>query len=282
MPLATVPYPAVDPVAFRIGPLAVHWYGLAYLAAFVYAALVARWLSRRWSLALDDDDLGAILLAAVVGVIVGGRLGYVVVYGGGSFLRDPLSVFALWDGGMSFHGGLVGILLAGYIVSRRLGMPMLTLWDLGAVGAPAGFALGRLANFVNGELWGRPTDVPWAMVFPGAGDVARHPSQLYEAVLEGFVLLAIMSALALRKPPRPRGELVGWLLALYGVFRIVAETFREPDMQLGFLAGGWLTMGMVLSAPMVIAGGALIVVARRRGLPQQGRSERFVQGGRSA
>jgi len=262
----------MDPVAIRLGPFAVHWYGLAYLAAFVSAALIARALIRRWSLALSDDDLLTILLAAIVGVVVGGRVGYVLFYGDGSYLRDPLSAFALWDGGMSFHGGLAGILVAGLVVSKRLGMPVLTLWDLGAVGAPVGFLLGRLANFVNGELWGRVTDAPWAMVFPGAGPLPRHPSQLYEAVLEGAVLLTIMVVLALRVPPRPRGELVGWLLALYGVFRIIVEMFREPDVQLGFLAGGWLTMGMLLSVPMVVAGAVLVMRARRLGLPQLGRS----------
>ncbi len=281
MPLAAVPYPSIDPVALRIGPLAIHWYGLAYLVAFVSAAAIARWLIRRWSLALSDDDLLSILLAAVIGVVAGGRLGYVVFYGDGAYLRDPFAVFALWEGGMSFHGGLIGILLAGWVVSKRLGMPMLTLWDIGAVGAPVGFALGRLANFVNGELWGRVADVPWAMVFPAAGPLPRHPSQLYEAALEGVVLLAIMIALALRMPPRPRGELVGWLLGLYGCFRIIAEFFREPDVQLGFLFGDWLTMGMLLSVPMVVAGAALIVTARRRGLPQLGRAVVAESGGES-
>lgn len=261
----------MDPVALRLGPIAVHWYGLAYLVAFVGAALVVRWLARRWSLALSDDDLLTVVLASVLGVVLGGRIGYVLFYGGGSFLANPLSAFTIWNGGMSFHGGLAGILIASVFVSKRLGMPLLTLWDLGAVGAPIGFFLGRLANFVNGELWGRVSDVPWAMVFPGAGPLPRHPSQLYEAVLEGAALLVVMVVLARRLPPRPRGELIGWLLALYGAFRISVEFFREPDIQLGFVAGQWLTMGMVLSVPMVVAGVALVVWSRRRGLPQEGR-----------
>lgn len=268
-----MPFPELDPVAFRIGPLSVHWYGLAYVATFVLCVVIARWLIRCWDIAIDDDDLLSILLAAVAGVIIGGRLGYVLVYGDGYYFANPADIFAVWDGGMSFHGGLVGIMTAGVIVGRKMGIPMLTLWDLGAVGAPTGFLLGRLANFVNGELWGRVTDASWGIVFPGAGPLPRHPSQLYEAVLEGAVILIVMIALATRRPPRPRGELIGWLLALYGVFRIIVEMFREPDAQLGFIAGGWATMGMLLSVPMVIAGVAMVRWARGAALPQQGRGD---------
>lgn len=273
MLLAEIAYPAIDPVALRIGPVAVHWYGLAYLGAFVFSALTARWLIRRWNLNLTDDDLVTIVLGAVIGVVLGGRLGYVLVYGGSHYLKNPLEALAIWDGGMSFHGGLAGILVAGYVVSRILRMPMLTLWDLGAVGAPSGFLLGRIANFINGELWGRVTTVGWGMVFPGAGALPRHPSQLYEAFLEGAVVLLVMLLLARRLPPRPRGELVGWMVMLYGIFRIVAEFFREPDVQLGFIAGDWLTMGMLLSVPMVVAGALLIRWASKRRLPQQGAAE---------
>lgn len=272
MILAEIAYPVIDPVAIRLGPVAVHWYGLAYLGAFVFSALTARWLIRRWDLNLTDDDLVTIILGAVIGVVLGGRLGYVLFYGGSYYLRRPVEAFAIWDGGMSFHGGLAGILVAGYVVSRVLGMPMLTLWDMGAVGAPSGFLLGRIANFINGELWGRVTTVEWGMVFPGAGPLPRHPSQLYEALLEGAVILAVMFALARRMPPRPRGELVGWMVMLYGIFRIAVEFFREPDVQLGFIAGDWVTMGMLLSVPMVIAGVALVAWARRVALPQAGSS----------
>jgi phosphatidylglycerol:prolipoprotein diacylglycerol transferase len=204
-------------------------------------------------------------------VIVGGRLGYVLFYGGGYYWAQPSRMLRIWDGGMSFHGGLIGILVAGAIVARVIGMPLLSLWDMGAVGAPVGFGAGRVANFVNAELWGRVTDVSWGVVFPGAGPLPRHPSQLYEAFLEGAVLLTVMLVLAWRLPPRPRGELIGWLLALYGAFRVLSEFFREPDPQLSFVFGGWATMGMVLSVPMVIAGISLIVWARSRNLPQQGR-----------
>jgi len=249
----------------------VHWYGLAYLAGFLASALIIRALARRWTLDLSGDDILNIVLAAVVGVIVGARLGYVLFYGAGFYWEQPARILRIWDGGMSFHGGLLGILIAGALVARSMGMPVLTLWDMGAVGAPVGFAAGRVANFINGELWGRVTDVPWGVVFPGAGPLPRHPSQLYEAALEGVVLLVLMLVLAWRLPPRPRGELIGWLLTLYGVFRIAIESVREPDAQLSFLAGGWLTMGMVLSVPMIVAGAYLIVWARREMRPQCGR-----------
>lgn len=268
MPLAALPFPHVDPIALQVGPLAVRWYGLAYLSGFVGAILIMRWLARRWDVVISDDDLLTVLLAAVIGVIAGGRLGYVLVYGRDFYLRHPSEIVAIWDGGMSFHGGLIGILVAGLIVSRIVHVPWLTLCDLGAVGAPIGFGLGRVANFINDELWGRPSSVPWAVVFPAADPaVGRHPSQLYEAFLEGAVLLVVMLVLARRLPPRPRGELLGWMLALYGVFRFSAEFFREPDVQIGFVAGG-VTMGQILSLPMIALGIFVILWARRRGVPE--------------
>ncbi len=266
MSLAALVYPGFDPIAFSVGPLQVRWYGLAYLAGFFVAAALLRYFSKRWDIELTWDDVTTILLWAVFGVLVGGRLGYVLFYGDGYYLKNPIEILAVWDGGMSFHGGLIGILLAGIPAARAVGVTWLTLCDLGAIGAPVGFGLGRLANFVNGELWGRVSDVSWAMVFPGAGVYPRHPSQLYEAVLEGLVLFAVMVVLARKLPPRPRGEMVGWLLALYGCFRISAEFFREPDTQLGFLAGDWMTMGMLLSLPLVIGGFWLVTWARRRQL----------------
>lgn len=270
MSVAAIVFPQIHPVAFSLGPLTVHWYGLAYLAAFVGSILLARWLVRRWQLNLSDDDLLTILLAAVIGVMLGARLGYVLVYGGGYYLENPLEILSVWDGGMSFHGGLAGILIAGAIVARMFRMPWLTLCDIGSVGAPIGFGLGRISNFINAELWGRATDVPWGVVFPDAGSLARHPSQLYEAALEGAVLFTVMLVLARKLPPRPRGEMLGWLLVLYATFRIFAEFFREPDAQLGFLLGG-VTMGQLLSAPMLIAGVWLVWWARKRQLPQLGR-----------
>ncbi len=259
--MASLAFPDIDPVAFSVGPFAVRWYGLAYVAGFVLAALVLRWLDRRWGVGLSTEQQIDIVLAAVIGLVVGARLGYVLFYGGPEYVRHPLKILATWDGGMSFHGGLIGILLAGWVVSRRLGVPFLTLADMGAVGAPIGLFLGRLANFVNGELWGRVTTVPWGVVFPGAGPLPRHPSQLYEAALEGLVLFCVMLALARKR--RPEGFYLGTMLGLYGVFRVVVEFFREPDVQLGFVAGPF-TMGQVLSVPVLLAGVGFIVRAYRR------------------
>jgi phosphatidylglycerol:prolipoprotein diacylglycerol transferase len=258
----------VNPVAFSLGPLSVRWYGLAYLLGFLGAFLLMRFFARRWDLGLSTDDYTTIMLCVVLGVFLGGRLGYCLFYESAYYVRHPLEIIAFWHGGisgMSFHGGFIGIIVGGFIAARLVKLPLLTLADLGAIGAPVGFGLGRLANFINGELWGRVSTVPWAIVFPAAGTAPRHPSQLYEAVLEGALLLTVMILLACKMPPRPRGELFGWLTLLYGGFRLVAECFRQPDAQLGFLAGGWLTMGMLLSVPMVLAGAALIIWARRRG-----------------
>ena len=185
MRLAAIAFPAIDPIAFQVGPFAVRWYGIAYLLGFLGAYLVMRWLIGRWKLNISDDDLLTIILAAVVGVVVGGRLGYVLFYGDGYYWSHPAQILALWDGGMSFHGGLAGILLAAAVVAATMRIPWLTLCDLGSVGAPIGLFFGRIANFVNQELWGRVTTVPWGVVFPGAGPAPRHPSQLYEALLEG-------------------------------------------------------------------------------------------------
>ena len=270
--MAALAFPALNPIAFRLGPLAVHWYGLAYLAGFVSAFLVMRWLVNRWDIALTEDDMLNIVLAAIVGVLVGGRLGYVIFYGGNTYLHNPAQILAVWDGGMSFHGGLFGILVAGLLVARTLRIPWLTLCDLGAVGAPIGLFLGRIANFVNGELWGRVTTVPWGVVFPGAGSLPRHPSQIYEALLEGLVTFIVVLWIASRRPNPPRGVIFGWMLTLYGTFRIVVEFFRQPDVQIGFLPGG-TTMGQLLSIPVLVAGVALVIWSTRRGLPERGRQD---------
>jgi phosphatidylglycerol:prolipoprotein diacylglycerol transferase len=276
---AVIAYPAIDPVLVQLGPFAIRWYGLAYVAGFLGAGILIYLLSKRWKLRMSGDDVVLVLLYAIIGVIVGSRLGYVLIYGAGRYWAEPGKIFAIWDGGMSFHGGLAGILLAGWLAARSLKMPYLTVCDLGAVGAPIGFLLGRIGNFINGELWGRPTTVAWGMVFPGAGSLPRHPSQLYEAFLEGAVLLTIMIVLALKLPPRPRGELLGWLITLYGVFRITVEFFREPDVQIGFLVRltgsvGGVTMGQLLSVPMVILGVWLIWRARKLDKPQLGPGSR--------
>jgi phosphatidylglycerol:prolipoprotein diacylglycerol transferase len=268
-------YPAIDPVALHLGPVSVRWYGLAYLVGFVIAGFVMSWLVRRWEIALTVDDLLTIVLAGVIGVLLGGRLGYVLMYGGSYYRDQPLAILTIWNGGMSFHGALAGILIAAVVVSMTMRVPFLTLCDLGAVGTPAALFFGRLANFVNGELWGRVTTAPWGMVFPGAGPLPRHPSQLYEAALEGLVLFAIMLWLARRRPTLPRGVIFGTFVTCYGVFRIFVEFYRQPDLQVGmsgFFAGG-VTMGQLLSVPLVVGGIVLIAWSARRGLPEMGRPD---------
>ncbi len=260
--MAAMPFPDVSPVAFSVGPVTVHWYGLAYLVGFLGAWYLLGRLDRSWGMGLGVDARLEILLASVIGVVVGARLGYVLVYSDGAWLEDPLYILRTWEGGMSFHGGLAGILVAALVESRRLGVPFLRLCDAGAVGAPIGLLLGRLANFVNGELWGRVTSAPWGVVFPGAGPEPRHPSQLYEAGLEGLVLLAVMLVMSRRR--RPDGMMVGTMMTLYAVFRIAVEFFREPDPQIGFLLGG-ATMGQLLSAPLLVVGAWLVVRAVRHG-----------------
>lgn len=259
--IASIAYPSIDPVLVEIGPFAVRWYGLAYVAGFIVAGLVMRSLAKRWRVSLSDDDMLDIVLVAIIGLVVGARLGYVIFYGVGAYWDDPLSILAFWDGGMSFHGGLVGIMAAGWFVARRKGIPPLRLFDLGAVGAPLGIFFGRIANFINGELWGRTTDVPWGMVFPRApGDLPRHPSQIYEALLEGLVLFIVLFALSRRK--RGDGLIIGTLLALYAVFRTFIEFFREPDVQLGFVLGPF-TMGQLLTVPLFVGGVWLVWRATR-------------------
>jgi phosphatidylglycerol:prolipoprotein diacylglycerol transferase len=273
MPPLTLPFPAFDPVLVHIGPLAIRWYALAYivgiLGGWVYARSLIR-AERLWNgqpplTVVDFDDF---ILWVTLGIILGGRLGYVLFYNPAYFVAHPVEILQLWKGGMSFHGGFLGCVFAVIAFARYRGIPILSLGDIVCAVAPIGLFLGRLANFINAELWGRTTDVPWAFVFPGAGPLPRHPSQLYEATLEGivlFVLLALMMrAGALKRP----GTILGAFCLGYGIARTICEFFREPDQQLGFLWGG-LTMGMLLSLPLMIAGIAVIVAARRAKPAQQ-------------
>lgn len=264
-------YHSLDPVAFTLGPLTVRWYGIAYILGFIFAAIVIMNVSKRWKIRVTDDDLMTILLCVIIGVIVGARLGYCLFYGDGYYLAHPADILALQQGGMSFHGGLIGALLSGLVAARVTGIPYGTLADMGCIAAPIGLFFGRCANFINGELWGAPTDLPWGVVFGGAaGTMPRHPSQLYEALLEGVLLFIILYAMSRKKPTLPRGSYIGTFLVLYGCFRFAIEFVRQPDAQLGYLAGGWLTMGMTLSVPLVIAGICMLVYAHRHKLPQVG------------
>jgi phosphatidylglycerol:prolipoprotein diacylglycerol transferase len=260
-------HPQFDPVAFHLGPLAVRWYGLMYLTGFILFIVLGRHRARQQMLtgwrAADVDDM---LFFGVFGVILGGRLGYVLFYKPLYYLAHPLEVFEVWHGGMSFHGGFLGVLIALVFFARRRGKALLDVTDFVAPLCPLGLAAGRLGNFINAELVGRPTDVPWAMVFPQVDNVPRHPSQLYEFGLEGLLLFAILWIFALRQ--RPRGAVSGLFLIGYGAFRFIAEFTREPDNFLGLLAGG-LTMGQWLSMPMIAAGIVMMLWSYRRdGKPQ--------------
>lgn len=267
-------YQGLDPIAFSLGPLVVRWYGLAYVLGFVCAAAIIYFVAKRWKLGMSEDNLLTLMVCAIVGVVLGARIGYVLFYGDGYYLSHPLEILAFNQGGMSFHGGLVGLLIGGAVAARMTRIPFLTLADLGSIAAPIGLFFGRCANFVNGELWGAPTDGPLGVVFGGAaGMMPRHPSQLYEAVLEGLVIFCVLFALSRRRPPRPQGTFLGAFLVLYGIFRFLIEFVREPDVQLGYLWGGWLTMGQVLSAPLIVAGIALLIYAARTRHPQAGPQE---------
>ncbi len=267
-------YQGLDPIAFSLGPLVVRWYGLAYVLGFVCAAAIIYFVAKRWKLGMSEDNLLTLMVCAIVGVVLGARIGYVLFYGDGYYLSHPLEILAFNQGGMSFHGGLVGLLIGGAVAARITRIPFLTLADLGSIAAPIGLFFGRCANFVNGELWGAPTDGPLGVVFGGAaGMMPRHPSQLYEAVLEGIVIFCVLFALSRKRPPRPQGTFLGAFLVLYGIFRFLIEFVREPDVQLGYLWGGWLTMGQVLSAPLIVAGIALLIYAARTRHPQAGPQE---------
>ena len=255
-------YPQFDPVAFRIGPLAVRWYGLMYLLGFVLFIILGRRRAQKSMLtgwrATDVDDM---LFFGVFGVILGGRLGYVLFYKPLYYFAHPLEVFEVWHGGMSFHGGFIGVMIALWFFARQRGKRWLDVTDFVAPLIPLGLAAGRLGNFINGELVGRPTDLPWGMVFPQVDQLPRHPSQLYEFALEGVALFVILWVFAARR--RPLGAVSGLFLVGYGAFRFIAEFAREPDSFLGFLALGF-TMGQWLSLPMIVAGIAMLLWAYRR------------------
>ena len=273
--LPLLPYPAINPVLVHIGPLAVRWYALAYivgiLAGWIYARAIIRsprlWNGEAPLTVLDFDDF---VIWITLGIILGGRIGYVLFYNLPVFAAHPLQIFELWNGGMSFHGGFLGCTIAIVAFALKRKIPVFSLGDLTTAVTPIGLCLGRLANFINGELWGRPTDVPWAMIFPTGGPIPRHPSQLYEAALEGVVLFIALNVLvrlgALKRP----GVITGSFAVGYGMARIICEFFREPDPQLGFLWGG-LTMGMLLCIPLMLAGiGILAYALRSQPKPQDG------------
>lgn len=268
-PLLAIPFPAIDPVAISVGPLSVKWYGLAYVAGLLGGWWQARriagndalWHGRARPTPVSLDDM---LLWVALGVVIGGRMGYVLFYNLEQFVADPVEIIRVWNGGMSFHGGLIGALAAMWLFAKKQGVPLLSVLDLVAPVAPIGLFFGRIANFINAELWGRPApDFPYAVIFPDAGPVPRHPSQLYEAATEGLLLLVLIGLVVRMGGYRRPGLAAGVFGVGYAVFRIGCEFFREPDPQLGFLWGG-LTMGMLLSIPLFLAGLAFVWHALRR------------------
>jgi phosphatidylglycerol:prolipoprotein diacylglycerol transferase len=255
-------YPHIDPIIFRIGPFAVRWYGFMYLLGFLAAYLLIRHLAKFRHLDVDSDQVADLLFYCVIGVIAGGRLGYVLFYDPGFYLNHPLQSFAVWQGGMSFHGGLLGVIIAVLLWCRRTGTNTLLTGDILVTAATVGLGLGRIGNFINGELWGRTTTLPWGMVFPGAGLVARHPSQLYEAFLEGVLLFGILWTLHRKRVAT--GVPFFTFIGCYGVFRLLVELVREPDAHIGLLWGK-ISMGQVLSLPMILVGFFGVWYCWRRG-----------------
>lgn len=252
-------YPEISPILFEFGFLKIRWYGLMYVIGFVMAWILARRRSQTsWSV-IRAEQVDDLIFYCMLGVIVGGRLGYVFFYGLDNLREDPLYIVKITEGGMSFHGGLAGVMTAMWLYARKLGQPMMALWDFVAPLAPLGLFFGRVGNFINGELWGKPTDVPWAFK---VGDQVLHPSMLYEAILEGLVLFIILWLYSAR--PRPLMSVAGLFLMFYGVFRFMIEFVRVPDSHLGYLAFDWLTMGQILSLPMVVVGGTMVILAYAR------------------
>lgn len=249
-------HPNIDPVAISVGPLSVHWYGIMYLIGFASAWWLAQRRARRPQYPVAREQVDDLIFYAAMGVVLGGRCGYVLFYNFDRFLQEPLWLLRVWEGGMSFHGGLLGVALAMYLYARKTGIALGDLYDFAVPLAPIGLGAGRLGNFIGQELWGRASDVPWAMVFfTDPQRLPRHPSQLYQLLLEGLLLFVILYGYSAR--PRPRWSVAALFLICYGLFRFVVEFFRQPDSHIGFDALGWLTRGQLLSLPMIIVGAAL-------------------------
>jgi phosphatidylglycerol---prolipoprotein diacylglyceryl transferase len=255
-------YPEINPVAFHLGPLSVHWYGLMYLIGFLGGWMLLSYRLKHRASGFTLEQASDILFYTALGIILGGRLGYMLFYNFAELYAHPLVLFQVWKGGMSFHGGLIGVILALTLYARKVKKSLGDITDLIAPMVPIGLGAGRIGNFINGELWGRVTDVPWAMIFPNAGGVPRHPSQLYEFFLEGVVMFLVLWLFS--QKPRPRWAVSGLFLICYGIFRFFVECYREPDEQVGYLVYGWLTEGQLLSIPMILLGLAMLLWAYRR------------------
>jgi len=257
-----IAYPNMNPIALKLGPFSIYWYGVMYLVGFFGVWGLAYYRSRRSKGVWNADQVSDLIFYGALGVILGGRLGYVLFYNFSQWLHDPLYLFKIWEGGMSFHGGLLGVLTAMWWFSRKYKKTFFEVTDFIIPMVPIGLGAGRIGNFINGELWGKVTQLPWGMVFPAAGPSPRHPSQLYEFLLEGVVLFSIFWIYS--RKPRITGQVSALFLVFYGVFRFLIEFVRVPDVQLGYLAFGWLTMGQLLSLPMIFFGVALFVIARTK------------------
>jgi phosphatidylglycerol:prolipoprotein diacylglycerol transferase len=258
-------FPSIDPVFLRIGPLEFRWYGLMYILAFTVGYFVIKWAVGQRKLPLSKDDIADLIFSLALGIILGGRCGYILFYNLPFYMANPLNIFAVWEGGMSFHGGFLGSVAAGFLFSRKRNLDFPVITDLVTLTAPIGLMFGRIGNFINGELYGRVTTVSWGVLFPGGGDLPRHPSQLYEAFLEGPVALLIIYLVWRMK--RPAGTVLWCFIAVYGLFRSIVEFFREPDQQIGFI-GGVLSMGQILSFPMFLVGAGMIwYLNRSKSLP---------------
>jgi phosphatidylglycerol---prolipoprotein diacylglyceryl transferase len=253
-----IKYPDINPILLKIGPLKIHWYGVMYLIGFLGAWLLARHRAKKSNGLWTTEQVADIIFYSIVGVLLGGRLGYVVCYNLGSSLANPMDIFRIWDGGMSFHGGLLGVIIMLYIYGRKTGKNLFQIGDFIVPMVPIGLGAGRIGNFINGELWGKVSSLPWAMIFPtDPYALLRQPSQLYEFFLEGVVLFLILWLYSGK--PRPRMTVSGLFLLCYGIFRFLVEFVREPDPQLGYLCWEWVTMGQLLSVPMIIFGIAFLI-----------------------
>ncbi|MDU8924683.1 prolipoprotein diacylglyceryl transferase [Pasteurellaceae bacterium LIM206] len=255
-------FPQFDPVIFSLGPISLRWYGLMYLIGFIFARWLAVRRARKPNSGWTEEQVDSLLFNGFAGVFIGGRIGYVIFYQWDLFMQDPMYLFRVWEGGMSFHGGLIGVIVSMLITAKLQKRHFWAVADFVAPLIPFGLGMGRIGNFINDELWGRVTDVPWAMLFPSGGYLPRHPSQLYEAFLEGVVLFIILNGFI--KKPRPMGSVAGLFLMCYGLFRFIVEFFREPDPQLGLYFGHHISMGQILSTPMIIIGALIILWAYRR------------------
>ncbi len=252
-------YPEINPVAIAIGPIKIHWYGIMYLLGFLGGWTLATYRSKRANSGWHKTQIDDLLFYIVLGIILGGRIGYMLFYHPTILLENPLKLLMIWQGGMSFHGGLIGVLIAMALYAKKINKTFFMVTDFIAPFVPIGLFTGRIGNFINGELWGHPTDLPWAMVFPHVDNLPRHPSQLYEALLEGLVLFIILWIYS--RKPRPRMAVSGLFLLGYGCFRFAVEWARQPDSHLGYLAFNWLTMGQALSLPMIVIGIILLGLA---------------------